>query len=298
MSLCVAAALTLAAPAPLPAAVVVSSKLSSESAMLGEMIRLLLNAAGIQTVDRTRIGATPVVRQALLAGEIDLYVEYTGNAGLFFNDAANPAWKDLQKGYDLGSRLDYAANRIVWLTPARASNAWALAVRRDVAQANHLRTMSDFGRWVAGGGKVVLACSAEFANAGTLRSLEKTYGFTLRSNQLIVLAGGETSATIGAAAAGTNGANTAMVYGTDGGIVAANLLILEDDRHDQPVYAPVPVIREAVLRSHPQIAGIVKPLMESFDRQTLQQLNARVQINGEADEAVAQDYLRAKGFLR
>ena len=296
--LCLAVALGATAPAPLCAAVVVSSKLSSESAMLGEMIRLLLNAAGIQTVDRTRIGATPVVRQALLAGEIDLYVEYTGNAGLFFNDTADPAWKDLQKGYELGSRLDYAANRIVWLTPARASNAWALAVRRDVAQANHLRTMSDFGRWVAHGGRVVLACSAEFANAGTLRSLQKTYGFTLRSDQLIVLAGGETSATITAAAAGTNGTNTAMVYGTDGGIAAANLQILEDDRHDQPVYAPVPVIREAVLRAHPQIANIVRPLMESFDRETLQQLNARVQVNGESDDAVAADYLRAKGLLK
>ncbi|HKD55806.1 MAG TPA: glycine betaine ABC transporter substrate-binding protein [Steroidobacteraceae bacterium] len=295
--LCVAA-LALGAAAPLQAAVVVSSKLSSESAMLGEMIRLMLNANGIPTVDRTRIGATPVVRKALLTGEIDLYVEYTGNAGLFFNDAADPAWKDLERGYTLGSRLDYAANRIVWLTPARASNAWALAVRRDVAQANHLKTMSDFGRWVAGGGKVVLACSAEFANAGTLRSLEKTYGFTLRSDQLIVLAGGETSATIGAAAAGTNGTNTAMVYGTDGGIAAANLEILEDDRHDQPVYAPVPVIREAVLETYPQIADIVKPLMESFDRATLQQLNARVQIDGESDDAVASDYLRSRGFLK
>jgi osmoprotectant transport system substrate-binding protein len=157
--------------------------------------------------------------------------------------------------------------------------------------------MSDFGRWVASGGKVVLACSAEFANAGTLRSLEKTYGFTLRSDQLIVLAGGETSATIRAAAAGTNEVNTAMVYGTDGGIAAANLVVLEDDRHDQPVYAPVPVIREAVLRAHPQIAQIVKPLMESFDRATLQKLNERVQIDGESDEEVASDYLKAKGFL-
>ncbi len=233
---------------PLAAAVVVSSKLSSESAMLGQMIRLMLNAKGIATIDRTRIGATPVVRKALLAGEIDLYVEYTGNAGFFFNHAADPAWKDLQQGYALGARLDYAANHIVWLTPARASNAWALAVRRDVARAQHLVTLSDFGRWVAGGGKVVLACSAEFANAGTLRSLERTYGFTLRSDQMIVLAGGETSATIGAAAARTNGINTAMVYGTDGGIVAANLLVLEDDRHEQPIYAPVPMIREAVLR--------------------------------------------------
>ncbi|TLY86973.1 MAG: ABC transporter substrate-binding protein, partial [Gammaproteobacteria bacterium] len=158
--------------------------------------------------------------------------------------------------------------------------------------------MSDFGRWVAGGGKVVLVCSAEFANAGTLRSLEKTYGFTMRSDQLIVLAGGETAATIGAAAARTNGANTAMVYGTDGGILAANLQVLEDDRHDQPVYAPVPIVREAVLKANPQIASIVKPLMDSFSRETLQQLNARVQIDGESESSVAEDYLKAKGFLK
>ena len=290
--------LALVCTVPAHAAVVVSSKLSSESAMLGQMIRLLLNAHGVDTIDRTRIGATPVVRRALLAGEIDLYVEYTGNAGFFFNDVGNPAWKDLAAGYALGSRLDYDANHIVWLTPARASNAWALAIRGDVAAANHLKTMSDFGRWVAAGGAVVLACSAEFANAGTLRSLERTYGFTLRSDQLIVLAGGETAATIGAAAARTNGTNTAMVYGTDGGIVAANLVILEDDRHDQPIYAPVPVIRESVLKANPQIAAIVRPLMESFTRESLQQLNARVQINGESDQEVAAEYLRSQGLLQ
>ena len=121
--LCIGLLLWLGALAPVQAAVVVSSKLSSESAMLGQMIRLMLNANGIQTIDRTRIGATPVVRKALLSGEIDLYVEYTGNAGFFYNDAANPAWKDLEQGYALGSQLDYRANHIVWLTPARASNA-------------------------------------------------------------------------------------------------------------------------------------------------------------------------------
>ena len=297
-SLCVAAVLALGASPALAAAVVVSSKLSSESAMIGQMIRLLLKAHGIDSVDRTKIGATPVVRKALLSGEIDLYVEYTGNAGFFFNRSSDPAWKDLERGYALGAQLDYAANRIVWLTPARASNAWALAVRRDLAEANGLRTLSDFGRWVTAGGRVVLACSAEFANAGTLRSLERTYGFTLRPEQMIVLAGGETSATIGAAAARTNGVNTAMVYGTDGGIVAANLKILEDDRHEQPVYAPVPVIREPVLNAHREIAAIVKPLMESLGTDTLQRLNARVQIDGESEQSVAEDYLRAKGLLR
>ena len=293
-ALCVAVVCALLTPAPLQAAVVVSSKLSSESVMIGQMIRLLLNAHGIATIDRTTLGATPVVRKALLAGEIDIYIEYTGNAGFFFNRAADPAWKALRSGYELGAKLDYAANRIVWLTPANASNSWALAVREDVAAANGLHTMSDFARWVRSGGKVMLACSAEFANAGTLRSLERTYGFKMRPEQMIVLAGGETSATIGAAAARTNGVNTAMVYGTDGGIVAARLRTLEDDRHDQPVYAPVPTIRESALKAQPQIAQLLQPLMASFDTATLQRLNARVQVDGESAESVAADYLKTK----
>jgi len=297
-SLWLTAALLLGTSAAVHGAVVVSSKLSSESAMIGQMIRMLLNAAAIETVDRTTLGATYVVRKALIAGEIDIYVEYTGNAGFFFNRPADPAWKDLRKGYELGARLDYDANRIVWLTPANASNAWALAVRKDVAAAHHLQTMSDFATWVARGGKVVLACSAEFANAGTLRSLEKTYGFVMRSDQLIVLAGGETSATIGAAAAQTNGTNTAMVYGTDGNVLAANLQIMEDDKRDQPVYAPVPMVREAVLKTYPKIAQIVKPLMQSFNRQRLQELNARVQINGESTKSVAEDYLKSNGLMK
>lgn len=278
--------------------VVVSSKLSSESAMIGQMIRLLLDAHGIPTVDRMAIGATPVVRKALLAGEIDLYIEYTGNAGFFFNRADDPAWKDLQRGYALGAQLDHDANRIVWLTPAAASNSWALAVRRDIAKKHGLTTMSDFARWVREGGEVMLACSAEFANAGTLKSLEKTYGFHLEPRQKIVLAGGETAATIGAAAARTNGVNTAMVYGTDGGIAAADLVLLEDDKHDQPIYAPVPTVRAAVLQAYPQIATLVRPLMQSFTRQGLQALNARVQIDGESPEEVAADYLRDRGFVR
>ncbi|HET9693800.1 MAG TPA: glycine betaine ABC transporter substrate-binding protein, partial [Steroidobacteraceae bacterium] len=110
------ASLFVHACAAAAAPVVVSSKLSSESAMIGQMIRLLLEAHGIETIDRTTLGATPVVRKALLAGEIDLYVEYTGNAAFFFNRPGDPAWQDLRRGYSLGARLDYAHNRIVWLT--------------------------------------------------------------------------------------------------------------------------------------------------------------------------------------
>jgi len=291
-------ALILGGSAPAEATVIVSSKLSSESAIIGYMIRLLLEANGIATEDRMILGATPIMRRAIIAGEIDLYVEYTGNAGFFFNRATDPAWKDLEQGYALGSRLDYAANRIVWLTPALANNTWALAVRADIAAPARLKTMTDFGRWVSGGATVRLACSAEFANSSTLKSLEKTYGFHLRPDQMIVLAGGDTSATIRAAAERTNGTNTAMVYETDGAIEAAHLQVLADDRHDQPVYAPVPIVREQVLKAQPRIPAILKPLMDSFTSANLRELNARVQISGESPVSVAEDYLKANGLLR
>jgi osmoprotectant transport system substrate-binding protein len=64
------------------------------------------------------------------------------------------------------------------------------------------------------------------------------------------------------------------------------------------VYAPVPTIRENVLQARPQIADIVRPLMASFTRESLQALNARVQIDGESAAEVAADYLRTQGFLR
>jgi osmoprotectant transport system substrate-binding protein len=60
----------------------------------------------------------------------------------------------------------------------------------------------------------------------------------------------------------------------------------------------VPMVREPVLKANPSIAQIVKPLMESFTRDTLQQLNARVQVNGESIKSVAEDYLKSKGFLQ
>ena len=287
-------------PVAVPAGVkpvVVSSKLSSESATIGHMIRLLLEANGIATVDRMTLAATPIMRRAIVAGEVDLYVEYTGNAAFFFNRAADPAWKDLAAGYALGKRLDFEAHRIVWLAPAPASNAWALAVRADVAGPAHLATLTDFGRYVRSGGRVVLTCSAEFVNSATLKSLENTYGFRLAPEQLIVLAGGDTSATIRAAAERTNGTNVAMVYGTDGAVRAAKLVVLDDDRHDQPVYAPVPIVREAVLLAHPKIATLVQPLMASLTLARLQEINARVQIDGESPLVVATDYLRAAHLL-
>ncbi|QAZ46471.1 MULTISPECIES: ABC transporter substrate-binding protein [Mesorhizobium] len=279
--------------------VVVSSKIDTEGGVLGNIIQSVLNANGIKTVDRIQLGATPVVRKAIIAGEIDIYPEYTGNAAFFFEKADDPVWKDAAKGYAEAKKLDYDANKLVWLTPSPANNTWAIALRKDVTDANKLATLSDFGKYVAGGGKVVLAASAEFVNsAAALPAFQTTYGFTLKPDQLITLSGGDTAATIGAAANQTNGANAAMVYGTDGGIAPSGLVVLADDKNVQPVYQPTPIIREAVLKENPKIEEVLKPVFEKLDLVTLQELNGRVQVGGEPAKAVAEDFLKKNGFLK
>ncbi|WP_443023652.1 glycine betaine ABC transporter substrate-binding protein OsmF [Sneathiella sp.] len=279
--------------------VVVSSKIDTEGGVLGNIIQQVLNANGIETTDRIQLGATPVVRQAITAGEIDIYPEYTGNGAFFFEKADDPDWKDAAKGYEMVKKLDYDANKIVWLSPAPANNTWGMAMRKDVANDNNLVTLSDFGKYVTGGGEVVLAASSEFINtAGALPAFQAAYDFTLKPEQLISLSGGDTAATIAAAANQTNGANTAMVYGTDGGIAASGLVVLQDDKSVQPVYQPAPIIREAVLKEHPEIADLLKPVFAKLDLVTLQELNGRVQVGGEPAKAVAEDFLKKNGFVK
>ncbi|EFM62307.1 Substrate-binding region of ABC-type glycine betaine transport system [Brucella sp. NF 2653] len=281
------------------AQVVVSSKIDTEGGVLGNIILTVLNANGIKTTDRIQLGATPVVRKAITAGEIDIYPEYTGNAAFFFNKADDPLWKDPAKAYETAKKLDYDANKIVWLAPSPANNTWGIAVRKDVADENKLASLSDFGKYVAGGGKVVLAASSEFVNsAAALPAFQTAYGFTLKPDQLITLSGGDTAATIAAAANQTNGANAAMVYGTDGGIAPSGLVVLEDDKHVQPVYQPAPIIREEVLKKNPKIEELLKPVFEKLDLTTLQDLNGRVQLGGEPAKAVAEDFLKKNGFLK
>jgi osmoprotectant transport system substrate-binding protein len=115
------------------AKVVVSSKIDTEGGVLGNVIALALKANGVEVEDRIQLGGTPVVRKAIAAGEIDIYPEYTGNAAYFFNKADDPVWKDGAKGYEEAKKLDYDANKIVWLTPSPANNTWAIALRKEVA---------------------------------------------------------------------------------------------------------------------------------------------------------------------
>ncbi len=291
-------ALALALPAQAAGPVKVGSKIDTEGALLGNIILQVLNAHGVKTENKIQLGTTPVVRGAITSGALDIYPEYTGNGAFFFNEASSPVWKNPQQGYEKIKQLDAAKNHLVWLTPAPANNTWTIAVRGDVAEKNHLTSLDDLSRYLKEGGTFKLAASAEFIERpDALPAFEKAYGFTLSQDQLLSLAGGDTAVTIKAAAQNTSGVNAAMAYGTDGPVAALGLRTLTDPKGTQPVYAPAPVIREAVLKEHPDIATWLKPVFSALDEKTLQQLNARIAVEGVDAGTVAQTWLKANHFV-
>lgn len=288
----IAALATLLGTGAAQAQVVVSSKIDTEGSVLGEMIAQTLEQGGVEVQRRLQLGGTSIVREAIRAGEIDIYPEYTGNGAFFFDMADSPVWKDAEAAYETVRERDREANDLVWLAPASANNTWAISVRGDLAREAGLTSLEDLADYLAEGGDFIFAGSAEFVESeAALPAFQEAYGFSLDSDQLVVLSGGNTAATMRAAALGTNGVNAAMTYGTDGGLQALDLVVLEDTLGVQPVYQPAPVVRAEVLDAYPEIETLLGPVFEALDLETLQRLNGEVAVNGADPAAVVGDFL-------
>ncbi|EKY3223023.1 glycine betaine ABC transporter substrate-binding protein OsmF [Cronobacter dublinensis] len=294
-----ASLLLLAAGAQAAEPVKVGSKIDTEGALLGNIILQVLESHGVKTVNKVQLGTTPVVRGAITSGELDIYPEYTGNGAFFFKQENDPAWKNAQQGYEKVKKLDAEQNKLVWLTPAAANNTWTIAVRQDLAQKNKLTSLADLSRFLKEGGTFKLAASAEFIErADALPAFEKAYDFKLNQNQLLSLAGGDTAVTIKAAAQQTSGVNAAMAYGTDGPVAALGLQTLTDPKGVQPVYAPAPVVREAVLKAYPEMPQWFEPVFKALDEKTLQTLNGQIAVEGLDAGKVASQWLKEKGLVK
>lgn len=277
----------------------VGSKIDTEGSLLGNIIVQVLESHGVKTINKSQLGATQVLRGAITTGEIDIYPEYTGNGAFFFNDEKDPVWRNAHAGYLKVKQLDYDKNHIVWLDPAPANNTWTIAIRQDFAKDQHIDSLTDLSRYLNNGGKFKLAASAEFIERpDALPAFESAYHFTLKQDQLLSLAGGDTAVTLKAAAEQTSGVNAAMAYGTDGPVAALGLHTLTDPADVQPIYAPTPIIREAVLKQYPDIAQWLKPVFASLDTPTLQKLNASIAVEGQNASNVAANYLRQKKWLK
>jgi osmoprotectant transport system substrate-binding protein len=278
--------------------ITVATFIDSEGAVLGKMIVLLLEQEGFDIIDKTEFGTPDILRKALMAGEVDLVLDYTGSGQYYHDVEDTEIWSDAREGYLFTKKLDEEENNIIWLEPANVNNTEALAIRRDFSEKYNIKSMEDLASYVNEGGFIKLICSTSFAeNIKGLRGFEEAYDFKLSADQLITLASGNTAEMLKALVEQTNDVNVSLVYGTDGALDKMDLIVLDDPKSIPPVYLPAPVIKGAILEKYPEIEKPLNRLFASFTAQKLRALNAEVAYDGIEPATVAREYLEENEFL-
>jgi osmoprotectant transport system substrate-binding protein len=265
----------------------VGSKDFTEEFIVGHMYALVLEANGIPVERKLNLGGTPVLHQALLTDQVDLYPEYTGTGLLTVLKL--PSMTGRQEVYQT-VRDEYKKQfDLVWLDPAPMNNTQALAMRKDVAAKYGIRTFSDMA---AHASELTMIGPAEFEmREDGLPGIQRAYGNFKLERYIPVDPGLRYQGLM-------NGeADVVVAFGTDGQIAAFDLLVLEDDKKLFPPYQIAPVARQQMLDAYPKVAEVLNNLAPLLDDATMQRLNYEVDGRQREPEAVAREFLQQQGLL-
>ncbi|WP_248914322.1 glycine betaine ABC transporter substrate-binding protein [Pseudomonas moorei] len=265
----------------------IGARVFTEQTLLAEITSQYLRTKGYDVQVTGGLGSN-LARSAHESGQLDMLWEYTGVSLVAYNHVTEKL--DSEQSYARVKELDEKKG-LVWLTPSKFSNTYALALPKNVAdEYPQITTISDLNKVLRDEAKTnhLVALDTEFANRSDgLDGMVKLYGMNLTRTNIRQMDAGlvYTALRNGQVFAG-------LVYTTDGRLNAFKLKLLEDDKHYFPDYTAAPVVRQAYLDAHPQLAEQLKPLAELFDDNTMRQLNARVDVDHESPSAVAADFLR------
>jgi len=248
----------------------VGSKNFTEQVILGELLAQQIERTTKLPVERRlNLGGTLICHQAIVSGQIDAYVEYTGTALTAI--LKHPASTDAKQVYDT-VRRDYQEQfKTEWTEPLGFNNTFVIVIRDDDAKKLNLKSISDAApyaaKWTAGFGYEFIEredgypglsklYNLRFPAAPRVMDLGLTYK-ALASRQVDVIAGNS----------------------TDGLIDSLHLYALEDDRHYFPPYDAVPLLREETARKHPEVRQAFASLAGKITEQDMRRLN--YQVDGE-----------------
>jgi len=265
----------------------IGARVFTEQTLLAQITAQYLRAKGYDVQVTGGLGSN-LARSAQESGQLDMLWEYTGVSLVAYNHVSEKL--DSQQSYARVKELDEKKG-LVWLTPSKFSNTYALALPKNIAdEYPQINTLSDLNRVLRDQAKTnnLVALDTEFANRSDgLDGMVKRYAMNLTRNNIRQMDAGlvYTALRNGQVFAG-------LVYTTDGRLNAFKLKLLVDDKHYFPDYTAAPVVRQPYLDAHPQLAEQLRPLAELFDDETMRQLNARVDVDHQSPSAVAADFLR------
>ena len=267
--------------------ITIGSKFFTEQVILAELLAQHIEARTSIPVERkTNLGGTLLVHKALQAGQLDLYVEYTGTALTAVLHELPPG--DSAAVYHRVKQLYSDGFHLELTEPLGFENTFAMVIRGDDAKNLHLRTISDIapmaGKWRVGVGYEFLErqdgfrgwsdrYNLHFAESPRVMDLGLIYR-ALVDHQVDIVAGNS----------------------TDGLIDSLGLVALADDRHYFPPYDAVPIVRQSTLARFPQLRAALADLAGRLSASDIRRLNYAVDGQHQDVVAVVRSFRRSKGL--
>ena len=265
-----------------PDRIVVGSKNFTEQVILGEMLaQQIERKTGLQVDRKLNLGGTLVAHEALVAGQIDTYVEYSGT-GLTVILKRPPATDSVRVIETV--KAEYKSRfGIEWTEPLGFNNTFAIIIRKADAQQFNLKTISDAApqtaRWVAGFGYEFIEREDGYPG------LAKTYGLRFPAPPRVMDLG------LTYKAAADRQIDFIAGNSTDGLIDALGLVVLEDDKHYFPPYDAAPLVREAIISKHPEVREALRQLGGKISEEKMRQMNYAVDGEHKDVKQVVSDFL-------
>jgi osmoprotectant transport system substrate-binding protein len=269
-----------------PTTIVIAAKGWSESMTLGYMAALLIEANTVHSVDTSKInmGPTEMLHPALVAGQIDIYPEYTGTAWMVVleQEAITDSTEIFEKSRD--AYMEQFG--ITMLDPLGFGNPFAIAMTKERAEELGVSKLSDLADIP---GLTFVGDNTTFTRPDVYIGMAETYGFEME--QVVV----DTAFFYEALVQGQGDVTTC--FGTDGRLKQYGFVVLEDDKNFFPPYDAVYVLRPGLLDEYPSIAEALAPLLGSLDVETMIDLNFLVEVEMQDPEDVAREYLESVGLI-
>lgn len=258
----------------------VGSKDFTENLVIAEIYALALEDNGY-TVERVSNISSSLIHNSIVNDEIDLYPEYTGTGllsvlGEDMETDPEKVYKTVKKEYEERFNL-------TWLDYASANDSQGLVIRTETANLLNIKTISDLQ---AHASELRFASQGEFdEREDGLPGLEKTYGtFNWKSSKIY-------DNSLKYSVLENDEADVTPAYTTEGQLVNTDeFTLLEDDKQFWPPYNLAPVVRDNILDDNPDIKTILNNISAKLDTETVTELNAKVDVDGQEYTDVAKEY--------
>lgn len=267
----------------------IATKPMTEEFILGEMLKLLIEDNTDLKVEITKGvgGGTSNIHPAILKGDFDLYPEYTGTGWSFvLKEKEIPDDETLYKKLTEKYKKEY---NLSWIGLYGFNNTYGLVIRKDIGEKYNIKTYSDLAAYSKD-----LTFGAEYdfyEREDGFKALCDKYGLNFKKKVDLDIG-------LKYKAINSKQIDVMNIFTTDGNLAKSDVMVLKDDKNFYQTYYCGTVIRDDVLKKHPELKEVLMKMDKLITEKEMVELNNKVESEGKDEVIVAKEFLKSKGLLK